>query len=157
MREPALNDIVVAYASDSTSQGSHFARALMHEVYGKPIYYEKLLPDDSESRTAGGGSSAATASESKTSKVLKENTYPEGFRLFPNPANGNFTLLYSGPGKDIIWYSITNLLGNEFGKAFLIRNQSREVNCENLNPGLYIVSVNGKTGILNQKKLVIVK
>ena len=80
-------------------------------------------------------------------KVLKS----EGFKLYPNPNNGSFTIEIENPSKDVS-IEIFNLLGERVGKV----EKVGKVNRLDLNvaDGMYWVRVKNGDSVWNQKVFV---
>jgi hypothetical protein len=84
---------------------------------------------------------------------LKENTSAVNFNVYPNPANGNFTINLEAFQNAS--YVITDISGKQV-KASNLAGEETSVNCEGLNSGVYFVEVNAD-GAKSTQKIVITK
>lgn len=83
---------------------------------------------------------------SASSMGVKENVAANGFEMFPNPTNGNFTLKVDA--FDNASFRVVDMTGKQV-LAGNINSNETTVNSSNLNNGVYLVevSVNGKTAV----------
>jgi hypothetical protein len=84
---------------------------------------------------------------------LKENVSVVNFNVYPNPANGNFTINLKAFQNAS--YVITDISGKQV-KASNLAGEETSVNCEGLNSGVYFVEVNAD-GAKSTQKIVITK
>lgn len=150
-----LNTVIMDYATDSTKKGSEIARAVMRQVYGTPVYLERLVPVEDGGRLMAPHS--GTGQVSIIQKAKKNVDITTGLKVYPNPAANNFTILYNDSGIENIYFTISNMLGTVIAKDTLFRSKDYIVSTENLNQGLYIISINNGVNILGQQKLIIIK
>jgi hypothetical protein len=84
---------------------------------------------------------------------LKENTSAVNFNVYPNPANGNFTINLEAFQNTS--YIISDISGKQVKTSNLVGEETA-VNCEGLNSGVYFVEVNAD-GAKSTQKIVITK
>ena len=87
--------------------------------------------------------------------TLKENN-PYSFNLFPNPCNGNFTLLKRTVSSNAL-IKIFSLQGDIVYAASLNDSKLNEVFETNLQAGVYFISIKSANGELVNQKLIIAK
>ncbi len=104
------------------------------------------------SSTAGLSCSPVFLNEINT---LKENN-PYSFNLFPNPCNGNFTLLKRTVFSNAL-IKIFSLQGDIVYAASLNDSKLNEVFETNLQAGVYFISIKSANGELVNQKLIIAK
>jgi hypothetical protein len=65
-----------------------------------------------------------------------------GFSIYPNPANGKFTLLQKGEQVDgIVKVEILGMCGERLRSETLINERTHEFSVSDLSVGLYLVKV----------------
>ena len=73
--------------------------------------------------------------------------------IYPNPSNGSFKV-HNSSGNDIVSYTITDIIGHELVNGGLVTN---EINADNLNNGIYILSLRDAKGNTSQHKIEVFK
>ena len=72
--------------------------------------------------------------------------------VYPNPGNGNFTLLFSSPADEQVTVTITNLAGEKAKEFIATSNKPEEINI--IKSGIYFLSAVTKSGRYNAKVVV---
>ena len=75
--------------------------------------------------------------------------------IFPNPASSNGLLSIKNPGNENIELSIRNMAGQLIG-SYQINSNSTDynINLDNYNSGIYLISVTSEKGNFIQKLIV---
>jgi len=83
---------------------------------------------------------------------ITENTIEENnFFVYPNPAKDNITVLTNYTGNyTICIYTLTGQLLQEFKN----NTQKQTIDIANLKTGIYIIKINGESGVISTRKLV---
>jgi hypothetical protein len=155
-----LRNTIETFATDTTLPGCWRARAVLNFVYGRDMQLQYLnMPQERQANGSEGQDPQMddfTGSETKQ-KTLLNSRLPDRLSVFPNPSGGSFSLLYnSGKGANV-QYSIRDVLGREAAAGSLEANQAREIDGQQLNNGIYFITLvqDGKT--LNKQKIIIMK
>jgi hypothetical protein len=108
---------------------------------------------------AGCNSRATHSLVKKTDKTENSDTTKNvSFNLYPNPNNGNFTLVYNLGNETVGKFEIYNEVGMEIGE-YLLNSSSgtMPVSNPNLSQGIYFYKVFTGNQILKVGKTVIMK
>jgi len=77
-----------------------------------------------------------------------------GLKIFPNPASQSFTLTVNEPGSNNYQVLITDLSGKAlFNKQYTTLN-NEQIDCSNLNNGLYIITISNGSSVTTQKLII---
>jgi hypothetical protein len=141
---------LVAIAKECTVKGWYVvqARNIMNVISGQLLYYDDNCDDTKVS------SRMANAEETKVPVTEPKRS----FTLFPNPNNGNMTMIYD-LGKDsnagMNLYDVTGKLINTYD----LQNGSGaiEINEAQLHNGIYFYHILVNGNIVNTNKIVIIK
>jgi hypothetical protein len=150
----SLNTVIQNYAADSTKHGSAIARAVLKQVNGQPIFLPHLLPPHGGARQ---GATQNSNSETNELIISATNEKVRGLKVYPNPANSGFVILYNDENVSPLQYNFSDMLGKILEIGSLNRSSGREIDASNYPSGLYIVSVTNSKLVLSQQKLVIMK
>jgi hypothetical protein len=159
MDDGTLFDLVKEYAEDSTKAGFMLARAVLNEVYGRDMHLMYMWPEeDAEGRTANANSDQNTGNlipgEAKEEMERERINY---FKIYPNPTNSNFNVIYRSPGRDNVHYEIHDLIGKEIMNGNIRPNMVHEIKTEYLNNGIYFITLLEDNQLLEKRKLIIMK
>ena len=81
------------------------------------------------------------------------NSFIPQFQVYPNPSTGKFTIGLNTAEKEMVTYSINNLLGETVKEFTAETNTTVEMNL-NLNSGIYFIAATTKAGKQVQKIVV---
>ena len=136
--------------ADTTKQGSWQARAIMYEVYGKEIPLVRLpLPAEGGERLMNQNSD-----EDVLSKVETKESH---LKIYPNPTDNSFSLLYNSADGADTYYTIKDILGKEVASGIINPNVSHEINARLFNNGIYFVTLIQHNKLVDKQKLIIMK
>ncbi len=101
------------------------------------------------------GGTAKSSLKSQTSEELVENeTQIPDLILFPNPANDQVEILFPQTDGNTASLQITNILGEiKVSKNGLMEGKTT-INISNLNPGIYVVSLDNGSKIITKKLII---
>ncbi len=77
--------------------------------------------------------------------------------VYPNPANGNFNILYNGSDISEITFSVFDVLGKEMRSGKVNANFVNQINTNNFNEGVYVITLYKNKTAFEKQKIVIVK
>ena len=143
-----LRDIILEYAADSTKAGSWQARAVLHEVYGTNMHFLYLVPDEE------GTPSGRRFISSEDTTTISESEY---LKIFPNPAQNNFTAFYSSAGKNTSTLNIHDVLGKLVYSSAITPNQNHNISIMELKNGIYFISLLQGNRLVQKQKIIIIK
>ncbi|MBX3163565.1 MAG: T9SS type A sorting domain-containing protein [Bacteroidetes bacterium] len=131
-------------------------------VYDFPIdfgcgftkYFYIAAPDDGGGDGDGGGDE-----DDDDVSLATNNLNPNAFQIFPNPANNNARLKFNLNGNHTLTYKITDISGRLVQQKQLtnISTNSETIDLNNIESGVYFVSVQLEDNSTITKKLVIQK
>lgn len=94
--------------------------------------------------------SAVTTNTCQQDVGLKENTFLNRLKIFPNPAHDKISIQIDNYGTEHISVVIYDLLGNE-----ILRSQSLIIRIEHFTPGSYIIKCfNSETKVVGVQKFI---
>jgi hypothetical protein len=152
LTKSTLNDIIREYAADTINQGYNLARAVLLQVNRENPYLPHLIPEAGLRKM-----SLQSKGEVNTKSRLMEIKKISGLKVYPNPANESFTIIYSDLGNCDLNFKINDLLGKVLQEGHLNRGTSLEIKTVDFKEGLYIICIEGDNFLLDQQKLVIMK
>jgi len=77
----------------------------------------------------------------------KSGSADNGFKIFPNPNNGNFTLVWTNPGfNESYTIEVIGMYGEYKMKEWISSGPTRSFNLQMLPPGVYLIRVTGNSG-----------
>ena len=84
-------------------------------------------------------------------KILGEE---KGMEIFPNPTNGQFTIINPGKGTNQQSIEIYNTMGKRIYKSTVTQNTSYEIDLSDHPKGIYFVTIIDDTKNLTTKKII---
>ena len=90
--------------------------------------------------------------------LCKEELYAEGLIAYPNPANENTTISFTGKSEGLATLEVSNVLGETLRKYEVVVQRGRNefnVSTGTLSPGLYLITVKTPDGTASSIRLTV--
>ena len=116
-------------------------------TYDQGIRMQSALNGDRAGLLTSLGCSAPTG-------VLNEGSLENGFKIYPNPSNGNFTVDTHMLKYDNITISVYDLLGSKIQKFENIKSFPFKMDLNELSNGIYYFKINSGDKTITQKVII---
>ncbi|XMO85957.1 T9SS type A sorting domain-containing protein [Algibacter sp. AS12] len=108
------------------------------------------IPNGSCSSTTPGADIDAVCALSSFTLSTSNNSIDKDFlKIYPNPAQNKINLHFSNNNHDLTHYNLVNLSGQILQKGLI--NNKREISTENLESGVYFLSIKGTKTVITKK------
>lgn len=145
-----IKNLLEGFAADSTRPGWYLARSVLYHELGRNMNFVYLLPDDLGERVAN------PVTSTEKNGLLQEDK-KTGLKIYPNPTDYGFTMVYNTTNLASIRYLISDLLGREAQSGFLEPNTVNEIDAEQMKNGIYFITLIQDNQVLEKRKLIIMK
>jgi hypothetical protein len=123
------------------------ARALYTMLYDDPRVWDDEMACGYSSIDTGGGSGGDSTGGRKVRPVSIKTDSVQKYSLYPNPTNGNITLVQHLIDENPVQIELLNAEGQSVLKRELFFNAGlKQINLQNLQPGLYLVVLRDMKG-----------
>ncbi|WP_317899298.1 T9SS type A sorting domain-containing protein [Aurantibacillus circumpalustris] len=126
----------------------------MQEVYGNEMELVRLpFPETGEGERKMHTASTTTLAQ----KENEMNLEVSHLKVYPNPTDNSFNLLYSSENDKETFYSVRDILGKEMASGTLRPNVVAEINSSVFKNGIYFITLIQNNKLVEKKKLIIMK